>query len=106
MTDFKVGQKVTVTNNYEIEGITTVVRIGKLKMVLADGSEWKASGWTRWGLGSRDWSSTHVRAFRDADAEIFERLTLLKALKAKQWNDLTTDEMRRVHQIIMGKPHD
>ena len=98
---FEVGQKVTVYDHYSGPlSITTVAKVGKLKMTLADGSEWRADGWKRWGASDRFYTGSHVRKHTPDDDEKFFRNRAVQQLCAVKWGTVSTDTLRLVLKAL------
>lgn len=96
MREFQVGQKVTVFDYSRIIAITTVAKVGKRKMKLSNGSEWKANGSVSWGSEERFYLGPFVREFRPEDRDAFFRQEARKKIENTNWNKLDNETLRRV----------
>lgn len=104
MSEFTVGQKVTIEGNCGISAITTVAKIGALKMTLANGEEWKVNGRRRWASsGGSYYSGPYVRAHREGDEEALTRRENLEIAQCCQrWHLLPDEQLAVVAGFIRG----
>ncbi len=101
MGEFAVGDKVTVGSRYSIESVTEVARIGKLKMTLADGSEWKIGGFRRWAARSGGFSVVHVSLFREGDDVKLKRQRLVaRIMDFAAWNQIGEADIDTLTAIL------
>lgn len=99
MNDFKVGDKVTVTRCYEgVLAISTVTVVGRLKMTLADGSEWNIRRGTRWGVDG--FTAESIRHWKDGDDALLKRRLDTAVVKLfAQWDRLTNEQLSQIAGI-------
>lgn len=102
---FTVGQKVTVVGYRSgPEAITTVSKVGKLKVTLANGQEWKANGRQRWGGSGYSFGHPSLRPYKDSDdAAVARRLDLshVQSFAYRSiWECLSDAQLRAMVEII------
>ncbi len=106
MAEFKVGDKVTefyrngFSHSTVPSRITTVVRVTKTKMVLADGTEWRSDG-------SRTFSRTIGYSYPRVELWIPAHSDAIASHNAKTkvsnfvaWDKLSEDQIKRVASVI------
>lgn len=98
--EWKVGDKVTVTLHNEITKISTIKKVGTLKITLKDGSEWRNKPYpSRWG--SDKWSRSTFCLTKPSDAaELNHRIELHRVKYFGDWDKLSRDDIATVAGII------
>lgn len=102
MTEFKVGDKVTIWSGHSPMEITTVTRLAGKKMVLANGEEWNSAGSRRWGSANDRWSTAYVAHFKDEHAISLRRRILFSRLNQFPWGKLTLEQLEAVNAALPG----
>jgi len=102
--DFVVGQKVCEeSHNGQPIRMLTVSKVGKRKMTLSNGSEWKIDGNQPWGMDDRYYTGSSIREARAGDEMcIRTRLAVSWATRAR-WGVVPLAVLEQVHALV--KPH-
>jgi hypothetical protein len=69
---YEPGDPVTITCGCDIEALGVVAAVGKLKVLLEDGSAWRSRDGERWG-GSTSILSARLRRRKSGDEEAYRR---------------------------------
>lgn len=106
MSEFAVGQKVTIYSHYGGPlAFGVVASVGKLKMKLGDGSEWKANGSRTWGDASRYYTGNRVWPVQDGDVQKIQRARALRKINSVKWEALDTETLMEVVDAL-SQPSD
>ena len=100
---FNPGDKVAILYRGEVQGIhqvSSVTPSGRVRVAVGSFSvqEFNADGWER-GAG-RTFGRRRIVPVDDDIRERLARATALRIVGIAQWNDLSTDQLRRIVAII------
>lgn len=103
---FVVGQKVCLRDRYLFpQEILTVVKSGTRKLVLSDGSEWRADGRRPWGRrpwGNNDpwYTGNRVTRLEDGDERKIDRSMLTSWATSARWDVVPLKILKQVHALV------
>jgi len=100
MKPFKVGDRVTVTNNGEIRCIVMVRRITKRFVELHNDSKWQPDGRDRFPKVHDPWRRESIRHTTDTDREVVRRVRYAGRLRRTDWATFSVDDLRKVNLLL------
>jgi hypothetical protein len=96
MSTFKPGDLVTVAAGCNIEALGTVASVGKLKVVLEDGSAWRAGNGRKWGSDTDGFLARRLRGRQPCDVDVWRRQTAIDAFRRIMPADLPLDLLEQI----------
>lgn len=105
MNDFIEGQRVVIDGGrpHGIVRITTVSKVSKTMITLADGSRWKNGGFKPWGNNDSWYTGPSVRAYKPEDDASLKRSIDLRMIENfRIWASLPDDCLHAVAEILRG----
>lgn len=106
MTELAAGDRVTVVDRYEgPRAILTVSKAGTNKIILSDGTAWKARSGNAWGSGDRYYTGPTIQPTSDGDAEMIERRRCINRANKAPWQKFSTETLRAVRDAILSDPY-
>lgn len=100
MPKFNEGDEVTVWEYEKPCSLTTVTKVGKSKMTLADGTEWTVRGNRRWGYRLH-FSGSYIKPRASSDERASNRNRAIGIVRSFQdWESLSDHSLFYIADTI------
>lgn len=100
MTDFEVGQTVTVWDGYSVyrSAVSQIEKMTTRTITLSNGMKFNDRG-KQWGFAN-SYGGKSIRPYQEGDREAIRRENMIRRLDRVLWRRMTDDDLIKVYEIV------